>query len=59
MRDFEEFEMMAPSELYQVYNDLVTKSEAERLSREDKYKIEYLQTHLHEHADAFDTFYSM
>lgn len=53
MRNFDELSLMPPSELYRIYNELMAKTEYERLSREDKYKIEYLQLQMHEQSDVF------
>ncbi|PLX24168.1 MAG: hypothetical protein C0599_02940 [Salinivirgaceae bacterium] len=56
MREFEELQLMSPSELHQVYNDLLIRLESERLTREEKYKIEYLQLHFEEHTEDFYEF---
>lgn len=53
MREIEEYQLMSPSELHQIYNELLVRLESERLTREEKYKIEYLQSHFEEHTEEF------
>ncbi len=48
MRDFDELELLSLSEIYEIYNELMMRKEAEKISREDKYKIEYLQSHIND-----------
>ncbi len=46
MREYEELELLSLNEIYEIYNDLMIRKESEKISREDKYKIEYLQSHI-------------
>jgi hypothetical protein len=54
MREIEEYQLMSISELHQIYNELLIRLESERLTREEKYKIEYLQSQFEEHTKEFD-----
>ncbi|HKK58499.1 MAG TPA: hypothetical protein VJ937_03420 [Salinivirga sp.] len=56
MQNFHELSLTPPGELSRIYNEVIAKTEYERLSREGKYKIEYLQLQMHEQSDVFSHF---
>jgi len=59
MRNIEELQLLSPSELQQIYLDLIMKSESSRLTREEKSLLVHLKEELDEHDIVSEAFYSM
>lgn len=59
MRNIEELQLLSPSELQQIYLDLIMKSESSRLTREEKSLLIHLEEELDEHDIVSEAFYSM